>query len=34
MLLNFAANHLHKQTKQWEEKDNDNVVATKCMAID
>ena len=34
MLLNFAANHLHKQTKQQKEKDNDNVIATKCMAID
>ena len=31
-LYQFAAHCLHKQAKQWEEKDNDLIVAAKRMA--
>ena len=32
MSIQFAAHHLHRQAKQWEEKHNDMVSATKSMA--
>ena len=31
-LIQFAAHDLYKQAKQWEEKDNDMIVAIKHMA--